>query len=88
MKYDYDDIYMKINFNSDDELAPNKTIEISSMIIVVRAVLYENNKYYPQVFSDEFLFKLQIIKMLYYDRIDVFEEIDVNNLSNISVLTH
>ena len=81
-------IYMKIKFNSDDELAPNKTIEISSMIIVVRAVSYENNKYYPQVFSDEFLFKLQIIKMLYYDRIDVFEEIDVNNLSNISVLTH
>ena len=43
---------MKIKLNSDDELPLNKTIEISSMIIVVRAVSYENNKYYPQVFSD------------------------------------
>ena len=33
--------YMKIKFNSDDELHLNKTIEILSMIIVVRAVFYE-----------------------------------------------
>ena len=45
---DYDEKYMKIKFNSDDELPLNKTIEIYSMIIVVRAVFYENNKYYPQ----------------------------------------
>ena len=29
--------YMKFKFNSDDMLSPNKTIEILSMIIVVRA---------------------------------------------------
>ena len=29
---------MKIQLNSDDELPPNNTIEIPSMIIVVRAV--------------------------------------------------
>ena len=28
----------------------NKAIEIPSMIIVVRAVFHENDKYYPQVF--------------------------------------
>ena len=49
---------MKIKFNSDDKLKLNKTIEIRSMIIVVRAVFHENNKYYPQVFSDECLYKL------------------------------
>ena len=49
---------MKIKFNSDDKLPLNKTIEIPSMIIVVRAVFHENNKYYPQVFSDECLYKL------------------------------
>ena len=49
---------MKIKFNSDDNLPLNKTIEIRSMIIVVRAVFHENNKYYPQVFSDECLYKL------------------------------
>ena len=37
---------MKIKFNSDDELPLNKTIEIPSMVIVVRAAFHENNKYY------------------------------------------
>ena len=55
---DYDEKYMKIKSNSDDELPLNKTIEISQMIIVVRAVFHENNKYYPQVFLDECLYKL------------------------------
>ena len=49
---------MKIKFNSDDELPLNKTIEIRSMKIVVRTVFHENNKYYPQVFLDECLYKL------------------------------
>ena len=50
---DYDEKYMKIKINSDDELPLNKTIEIPIMIIVVRTVFYEKNKYYPQVFLDE-----------------------------------
>ena len=49
---------MKIKINSVEELPLNKTIEISSMIIVVRAVFYENNKYYLQVVLDECLCKL------------------------------
>ena len=44
---DYDEKYIKIKFNSDDELPLNKTIEIPIMTVVVRAVFYENNKYYP-----------------------------------------
>ena len=48
---DYDEKYMKIKFNSDDELPLNKMIEIPSMIIVVRAVFHKNNKYYLQFFS-------------------------------------
>ena len=35
---DYGENYMKIKFNSDDELPLNEMIEISTMIIVVRAV--------------------------------------------------
>ena len=54
---DYDENYMKIKFNSDDELPLNKTIEIPVMIIVVRASFHENKKYYPQVFLDECLHK-------------------------------
>ena len=54
----YDEKYMKVKFNLDDELPLNKIIENPSMIIVVRDVFYENNKYYPQVFLDEYLYKL------------------------------
>ena len=41
---------MKIKFNLDNELPLNKTIEVPSMTIVVRAVIHENDKYYPQLF--------------------------------------
>ena len=54
----YDEKYMKIKFNSDDKLPPNKTTEILSMTTFVRAVFHKNNKYYPQVFLDECLYKL------------------------------
>ena len=54
---DYDEKYMKIKFDLKIK-SLNKTIEIPSMIIVVRAVFHENNKYYPQVFLDEYLYKL------------------------------
>ena len=47
---------MEIKF--DDQLPLDKTIEIFSMIIVVRAVFHGNNKFYPQVFLDECLYKL------------------------------
>ena len=55
---DYDEKYMKIKFNSDDELPLNKTIEIVTITIVDRAVFHENNEYYAQVFLDECLYKL------------------------------
>ena len=55
---EYGEKYIKIKFNSDDELPLNKTVEIPSIIIVVRAVLHKINKYYRQVFSDECIYKL------------------------------
>ena len=55
---DYDGKYMKIEFNSNEDLPPNKTMEVHSMITVVKAVFHENNRYYPQVFLDECLYKL------------------------------
>ena len=54
----YDEKYMKITFNSDDELPLNKTTEIHNATIFVTAVFHENNKYYPQVFLDECLYEL------------------------------
>ena len=45
-----DEKYIKIKFVSDDNLPLNKTIEIHTVTIVVRAIFYENKKYYSQVF--------------------------------------
>ena len=44
---DYDERYMKIKFNSDDDLPLNKVIETPTITIVVRAVFHEINKHYP-----------------------------------------
>ena len=49
---------MKIKRNSDDDLSLNKTVEILTITIVIRVIFLENNKYYPQVFLDECLFKI------------------------------
>ena len=48
---------MKIKFNSEEELPLNKAIEIPIMITVVRSAFNEN-KYYLQVFLDEYFHKL------------------------------
>ena len=59
---DYDKKYMRIKLNSDDELPLNKMIEITSMIIIARAVFHESNKYYRQIFLDDCLYQLQTKK--------------------------
>ena len=60
---------MKIKLNSDDNL-PLKAFEFYNMIIVVRSVFHKGNNYYQKAFLGECLYKL---KMLKYDKIDVFE---------------
>ena len=56
---------MKIKFNSDDKVnkTVNKTVEIRTITIVVRAIFLENNKYYPQVILDECLYKIKKLKI-------------------------
>ena len=55
---DYNEKNIKTKFNSDDGLPLYKTIKIPTITIIVRAVFHENNKYYPQVSSDECLYKI------------------------------
>ena len=55
---DYDKKYMKIKFNSNDELPLNKTIDIPIMTIIVRAIFLRNNKFYQQVFLDNCLHEI------------------------------
>ena len=48
---------MKIKFNSDDSLPLNKTLKIYNITIVIRSV-FEDGKYYPQIFLDECFYEL------------------------------
>ena len=50
--------FMKIKFESDDDLPLRKTFNILEMIIIVASVLEENGKYYPQICLNEFAYKL------------------------------
>ena len=52
---DCDERFMKIKFDSHGELHLNKTIEISSMIIVVKAIFHKNDKCYQEFLLDECL---------------------------------
>ena len=56
---DYDEKFMDIKFNSDDELPLNKTIKIPTMATTFRTVFHENKKYYPKIFIDECFYKLK-----------------------------
>ena len=52
---DCDKKFMKIKFDSHGKLHLNKTIDISSMIIVLKAIFHENDKCYQEFFLDECL---------------------------------
>ena len=42
--------YMKIKFNSDDNLPLNKPLKFNAMTIIIRSVFEERGKSYPEVF--------------------------------------
>ena len=44
---DYEKDYMKIKFNSDDDLPLNKPLKFHSMTIIIRSVFEEDGKLYP-----------------------------------------
>ena len=67
----YDKKYIKVNFNSDDDLPLNSTIEIHNVTIVVR----------ESFLRWMLLWIINDMKMLYYDRIEVSEGINVNKTS-------
>ena len=57
---DYEKNYMKIKFNSDDDLPLNKPLKFHNMTITIRSVFEEDGKLYPQVFLDDTLYELNI----------------------------
>ena len=49
---------MKIKFDSDDKLPLNKQLIFLSVIIVIRSVFEDDDKYYPPAFLDDCLYEL------------------------------
>ena len=59
-KRDYEIDYMKIKFNSDEDLPLNKSLNSHIMTITIRSVFEEDGKLYPEVFLDDTLYELSI----------------------------
>ena len=57
---DYEKDYMKIKFNSDDDLPLNKSLNFHIMTITIRSVFEEDGKLYPQVFLIDTLYEVSI----------------------------
>ena len=57
---DYEKDYMKIKFDSDDDLPLNKPLKFHLMTITIRSVFEEDGKLYPQVFLDDTLYELNV----------------------------
>ena len=55
---DYEKDFMKIKFNSDDDLPLNKPLKFHMMTIIIRSVFEEYGQLYLQVFLDEALYEL------------------------------
>ena len=50
--------YMKIKFNSDDDLPINKPLKFHAMAIIIISVFKEDGKLYPQPFLDDTFYEL------------------------------
>ena len=57
---DYEKDYMKIKFNSDDNLPLNKPLKFHNMTITIRSVFEEDGKSYSQDFLDDDMYELNI----------------------------
>ena len=57
-KSEYEKDFMKVKFNSDDNLPLNKMLKLHMLTVIVRSVFEEDGKYYPQVFLDECLYEV------------------------------
>ena len=55
---DYGKDYMKIKFNSDDDIPLIKLLKFHLMTIIIRCVFSEDGKLYPQLFMDDTLYEL------------------------------
>ena len=55
---EYDKDYMKIKFNSVDDIPLNKQLNFLSITVIIRNIFEKDGKYYPQIFLDECLYEV------------------------------
>ena len=79
---------MKIRFNSDADL-PLKERKMYDIVIVIRSVFNDNNKYYPQILLDKFFYKLTeyilfkcyiLIKMMFMKVLMLMRQVHLKSL--------
>ena len=54
----YDDNYMKIKSNTDDNIPLNKIIYFPTITIIIKSITKKDDKYYPQLFLDDCLYEV------------------------------
>ena len=54
---EYDKDYMKMKFESNNIFPTNKSVDVHLATIIIRATFIHNDKYYPQLFLDDGLYK-------------------------------
>ena len=55
---EYEKDYIKVRFKSNDDLLLNKPIKLRLLTIIIRSVISEDGKFYPQLFLDDALYVL------------------------------
>ena len=50
--------YMKIKFNTDDDIPLNKKLYFLTITVIIRCVFEKDGKYYPEVYLDECLYQI------------------------------
>ena len=54
----YDKDYMKIKFESDNNLPKDNIVNMHKVTILIRSVFAQNSKFYPLLFLDDVLYEL------------------------------
>ena len=56
----YEKSYARIGINTDDDLPLNKPLKFPTLTIIIRCVLQEGEKLYPQIYLDKCLSELRV----------------------------
>ena len=54
----YEKNHARIGINTDDGLSLNKPLKFPTLTIIIRCFFKEDEKMYPQIYLDEYLYEL------------------------------